>query len=393
MYKITAILFIVLFIGHSCSSQVKENKTEVITPAAYRFSEYLPLLKGKKVGLLVNHSSLVNEIHLLDTLLRQEVDIVKIFAPEHGFRGKHDAGEKVDSKVDIKTGIPIVSLYGKNKKPNAEMLKGIDVVIFDIQDVGIRFYTYISSMHYMMEACAESSKKLIILDRPNPNGDYFDGPILKDDCKSFVGMHPIPIVHGLTVAELALMINQEGWLKDSLSCDLELVKMKNWNHSMPYDLPVKPSPNLPNATSIRLYPSLCFFEATNISVGRGTYFPFQVIGYPAKEAGEFTFKPVSIDGMSKHPKQENKLCYGIDLRQEPLAHQFTLEYFISFYNKFCNDEGYGLNERWFQLLSGNKKLLADIKRGLSEEEIKLSWQDELLEYGILREKYLLYPKK
>ncbi|WP_430934515.1 exo-beta-N-acetylmuramidase NamZ family protein [Saccharicrinis sp. 156] len=344
----------------------------------------------KKVGLLVNHSSLVEGTHLLDTLLSKRINVIKIFAPEHGFRGKHDAGERVKSDTDSKTGLPIVSLYGKNKKPGKEHLADVDIIVFDIQDVGVRFYTYISSMHYMMEACAETATKILVLDRPNPNGDYFDGPILKPDYKSFVGMHPLPVVHGLTVGELAQMINGEGWLTEGLKCDLHVVKVKNWNHSTPYDLPVKPSPNLPNYTSIRLYPSLCFFEASNVSVGRGTYFPFQVIGYPDSTAGEFTFTPRSIDGMSKHPKQQDKKCYGIDLRREPLTHRFTLSYFISFYKQFGQDERFGLNKRWFNLLAGDDQLIKDIRAGLSEEEIKRSWKPDLEEYSKLREKYLLY---
>ena len=376
-----------------CTSQKVDETKKEITPAAHSFGEYLPLIKEKKVGLLVNHSSLIDSIHLLDTLLSQGVDVVKIFAPEHGFRGKHDAGELVNSDVDIKTGIPIISLYGKNKKPTQDQLKDVDLVIFDIQDVGVRFYTYISSMHYMMEACAEAKIKMLVLDRPNPNGDYFDGPILKKENTSFVGMHPIPVVHGLTVGELAEMINGEGWLSDSLKCDLKVVKIKYWNHSMKYELPVKPSPNLPNYTSIRLYPSLCFFEATNVSIGRGTFFPFQVIGYPDTEAGEFTFTPVSIHGMSKHPKQQDKKCYGMDLRDESLNHRFTLSHFISFYNKYGKREGFGLNNRWFNLLAGDEQLLKDIQAGLSEEEIKKNLENELKDYSILRDKYLLYPKE
>ncbi len=375
----------------SCSSQPKEKKLNEITPAAACMDDYLHLLKNKRVGILVNHSSLVNKTHLLDTLLSRGVDVKMIFAPEHGFRGEHDAGEIVESESDKKTGVAIVSLYGKNKKPTSEQLNDLDVVIFDIQDVGVRFYTYISSMHYMMEACAEESVKMLVLDRPNPNGDYFDGPILKEEFKSFVGMHPIPVVHGLTVGELANMIIGEGWLKDGVKCDLQVIKMKNWNHALPYHLPIKPSPNLPNYISLRLYPSLCFFEASKVSVGRGTYFPFQVIGYPDSSAGEFSFTPVSIQGMSKQPIQQDIKCYGIDLREASADHRFTLSYFISFYNKFGQDKNFGLNKRWFNLLAGDGQVLDDIQAGLTEEQIKQKWKPELQAYEKLRDRYLLYP--
>ncbi len=394
MFKITFFIALVaLFTQTNCSSQTHRINNQTVIPGANRMNKYLPLLKDKRVGVLVNPSSLVDGTHLVDTLLSQGIQISKIFAPEHGFRGKHDAGEKVSSDIDNKTGLPIVSLYGKNKKPNEKQLADVDIVIFDIQDVGVRFYTYISSMHYMMEACAETSTKMLVLDRPNPNGDYFDGPILKPNFKSFVGMHAIPIVHGLTVGELAQMINQESWLANGLKCDLNVIKMNNWNHSIPYDLPVKPSPNLPNYTSIRLYPSLCFFEASDVSVGRGTYFPFQVIGYPDSSAGEFSFKPTSIDGMSKYPKQQDKKCFGVDLRKEPLNHQFTLSYFIDFYKRFGDDEGFVLNKRWFNLLAGDDQLIKYIQAGMSEKQIKEKWQVELNEYAVLRDKYLLYPKE
>lgn len=394
MLRLTSLVICVTLTVHiSCSSQPKELRLNKITPAADCMDEYLHLLKNKRVGILVNHSSLVHQTHLLDTLLSYGVDVKRIFAPEHGFRGEHDAGEEVKSNIDEKTGVPIVSLYGTNKKPSSEQLKDLEVVIFDIQDVGVRFYTYISSMHYMMEACAEESVKMLVLDRPNPNGDYFDGPILKEGYKSFVGMHPIPVVHGLTVGELAEMINGERWLKDSVKCDLQVIEVRNWTHSQPYHLPVKPSPNLPNYISLRLYPSLCFFEATNISVGRGTYFPFQVIGYPDSTAGDFTFMPISIPGMSKQPKQENKECYGIDLRETSADHRFTLSYFISFYARFGKDKYFGLNTRWFNLLAGDGQLLQDIQDGLSEAQIKQKWQPELQSYEQLRDKYLLYPKE
>jgi len=390
MIKNIVLLCILFMHITGCKSQTYNNRIE---PGAYSFNEYLSLLKDKNVGLVVNQSSLVDGTHLLDTLLSYHVNIIKVFAPEHGFRGQMDAGEHVENEIDKKTGIPIISLYGKNRKPSLDQLNDLDAVVFDIQDVGVRFYTYISTMHYMMEACAQSDVEFIVLDRPNPNGDYFDGPILRKEFQSFVGMHPIPIVHGLTVGELADMINGEYWLKDSLQCKLKVIKVKNWKHSIPYELPVKPSPNLPNYLSIRLYPSLCFFEATNISIGRGTYFPFQVIGYPNPNCGSFTFTPKSIEGMSKSPKQENVTCYGLDLRNESLNHKFSLKYFLTFYNQLKNNEEFKFDQRWFNLLAGNDQLYNDIINGLDESQIKLKWKNDLMKYSLLRDKYLLYSKE
>ncbi len=375
----------------SCQSTAQNDNNAELTLGCECLDEYLPMLKGKKIGLLVNHTSLLGKAHLVDTLLTHNVIVTKIFAPEHGFRGTADAGEHINDGYDKKTGIPIISLYDKNKKPTKDQLSDLDVVIFDIQDVGVRFYTYISSMHYMMESCAENNVKMLVLDRPNPNGDYFDGPVLQKEYQSFVGMHPIPVVHGLTVGELALMINGENWLKDSVKCKLIVIKMQNYRHDMAFSLPVKPSPNLPNDLSIRLYPSLCFFEATDVSIGRGTYMPFQVIGYPDSTYGSFTFTPVSIDGMSKYPKQQDKLCYGIDLRTEPLDHNFTLKHLIDFYKLSGSSTNFVTRRKWFNLLAGNDVLLKQIEEGLTEKEIRASWTSELKAYGELRRKYLLYP--
>ena len=389
MRNLVVVLLIVLTNLSSCKSQ----SNPVIAPGGYSMGEYLPLIMGKKVGLLVNHSSLVGNVHLLDTLISLDVNISKVFAPEHGFRGVNDAGEHVSNEVDAKTGIPIVSLYGRNKKPTLNQLDGIDVVLFDLQDVGVRFYTYISTMHYMMEACAEAGVSFVVLDRPNPNGDYYAGPVLNPEFSSFVGMHPIPVVHGLTVGELAGMINGEGWLKGGLKCDLRVIKAKNWDHNIPYELPVKPSPNLPNHLSVRLYPSLCFFEATNVSIGRGTFFPFQVIGYPNPTLGNFSFTPKSIEGMSKSPKQQNVTCYGIDLRDTGNIPNFTFSYFVDMYEKLGKEPGFELNERWFNLLAGNDIILKEIKQGVSLTEVALLWQEDLDHYGKLRDKYLLYSKE
>ncbi len=354
-------------------------------------SSLLPLLKGKKVGLVVNHTSIIgkNQVHLLDTLLSAGVNVCKIYAPEHGFRGTADAGEKIKDGKDLKTGLPIVSIYGANRKPTPEQLKDIDVIIFDIQDVGARFYTYISTMHYLMEACAENNKHLIIGDRPNPN-DYVDGPVMQDDCKSFVGMHSIPILHGLTVGELALMINGEKWLKNGIKCSLDIVKNQGWKHGDKYVLPVKPSPNLPNEQSILLYPSLCFFEATNISVGRGTTYPFQVLGAPDPKYGKFTFTPVSLEGWDKNPLNMNKKCYGVDLRNIPFQGGLSLKFFIDFMKLSGDNEKFITRGRWFELLAGNKILAKQITSGMSEQAIRASWEQELSKYKKMREKYLLY---
>jgi len=392
MYYQFTVRFLVLFsLLSSCQFSQTQTENQILRLGCEKFDDYMPILENKKVGLLVNHTTKLGNIHFIDTLISRGVDVSKVFAPEHGFRGTADAGEHIGSGVDTKTGLPVVSLYGQNKKPSSDDLEGVDVIIFDIQDVGVRFYTYISSMHYMMEACAENEIPMVVLDRPNPNGDYFDGPVLDLEYQSFVGMHPIPVVHGLTVGELAQMINEEGWLADSLVCDLTIVTMDNYKHAMPYSLPVKPSPNLPNDLSIRLYPSLCFFEATNISVGRGTYMPFQIIGYPDAKYGDFSFTPKSIDGMSKYPLQQDQLCYGLDLRNESIDHKFSLTYFLLFYKKSGFEQDFVNRKRWFNLLAGNASLLEQIKKGLGEEEIRLSWEDELREYSQLRSKYLLYP--
>ncbi len=371
-------------------TQINFIDVQKIITGAERPEAYIHLIKKKRVALVVNQTSLVNNTHLVDFLSKENINIVKIFAPEHGFRGDIDRGEHFSSNIDKKTGIPIIAMYGKNRKPKAEQLKDVDIVIFDIQDVGVRFYTYISSMHYVMEACAENSIKMIVLDRPNPLGDYVDGPVLKLKYKSFVGMHQIPAVHGLTVGELALMINGESWLKNGIKCDLEVIKAKNYDHSKTWSLKIKPSPNLPNDISIRLYPSLCFFEATSVSIGRGTNFPFQVIGYPDKEFGNFTFTPKDIPGMQMNPIHENKKCYGIDLRNSGKHTFFTLKYLIDFANKFDNKSELITKKYWFNLLAGNGILAKQITSGMREEEIKKTWQKDLEEYKKMRKKYLLY---
>jgi uncharacterized protein YbbC (DUF1343 family) len=361
---------------------------EELTIGAAQLSLYLPQLSGKRVGMVVNHTSMVGNTHLVDTLLSRQVAVKKIFAPEHGFRGEADAGEHISSGVDKKTNLPLVSLYGSNKKPTAEQLADLDVVIFDIQDVGTRFYTYISTMHYVMEACAESSKKLLILDRPNPHGSYFDGPVLVPAFKSFVGMHPVPVVHGLTVGELATMINGQKWLANGVQCDLSVITNKIYTHRTPYELPIRPSPNLSNQQAIRLYPSLCLFEGTVVSVGRGTDYPFQVIGSPNQANGPFTFTPKSVPG-AKNPPYLNQQCYGLDLREDTLSH-FSLKYVIDFYQKAANKDKFFTS--FFDKLAGNDKLRAQIRSGMTEAQIRDTWKEDLAAYGAMRKKYLLYAE-
>ncbi|TAH25753.1 MAG: DUF1343 domain-containing protein [Cytophagales bacterium] len=360
-----------------------------IVCGAEQYVHYNQFLKNKRVGLIVNQTSVLNKksgLHLVDVLIAKNIKVVKIFSPEHGFRGNADAGEKVANDIDKKTGLPIISLYGANKKPSKEALKDIDVLVFDIQDVGARFYTYLSTMHYAMEACAENNKLFLLLDRPNPNGYYVAGPVLDLKFKSFVGMHPIPIVHGMTLGELALMINGEKWLDSNRQCKLEIVTVKNYHHNMKYKLPIKPSPNLPNAQSILLYPSLCLFEGTSISVGRGTNKPFQIIGAPDSSLGKFTFTPQSLSGSAKNPMYEGKLCYGQDLSQS--KEKFTLKFLAECYNK-SSDKAHFFNN-FFVKLIGNETTAAQIKEGKSWKEIEQTWAKELNNFKVLRKKYLLY---
>jgi len=360
-----------------------------IRTGAESTEEYTQDLQNKKLALVVNQTSTIKNTHLVDSLLSLGFQIDKIFSPEHGFRGDKDAGEHVKNSKDEKTGIELVSLYGNNKKPTPEQLKGIDLVIFDIQDVGARFYTYISTLHYVMEACAENEVDLLVLDRPNPNGWYIDGPILDTNYRSFVGMHPIPIVHGLTIGELALMINEEGWLKNKLHCALKIITCQHYTHQDKYSLPIAPSPNLPNDLAINLYPSLCFFEGTEVSVGRGTEFPFQQIGSPFFPEKKYSFTPISTPGKAKNPMYENKSCFGYKIEKE--ENKLNLSYLIEFYKKSPNKEKFFTSLSFFHKLAGTNQLYIDIKEGKSEEEIRKSWQKPLSEYQKLREKYLLYP--
>ncbi len=354
------------------------------------------LIGNKKIALVANQTSLTGSVHLLDTLCSLGKKPVALFAPEHGFRGKADAGETVKDGKDVKTGTPIISLYGKNKKPSATDLANIDMIVFDIQDVGARFYTYISTLYYVMQACAENGKELIVLDRPNPC-DYVDGPILKKEYKSFVGMLPVPVLHGCTMGELAGMINGEGWLGNNLECKYSVIKIQGWKHGDPYSLPVKPSPNLPNDQSIALYASLCLFEATSVSVGRGTYFPFQVIGSPLlpKDKYPFSFTPKALEGFDKNPLHKNVVCHGLDLRETDISglNGFSLKYVVEMYREFKKmnkSESFLTRPKWFDLLMGTNQVRLDMLKGKSEEEIRSAWNEELKKYREIREKYILY---
>lgn len=353
-----------------------------------QFQEYLPLIKDGNIGLVANQSSRIGNEHLVDELLKKGIHIKVIFSPEHGFRGKADAGELVENGKDKKTNLPIISLYGGNKKPKAEQLKGIDIILFDIQDVGVRFYTYISTLHYVMEAAAEQNIKVIVLDRPNPNGYYVDGPILEKKYKSFVGMHPVPVVHGMTIGEYAMMINGESWLKNGLRCDLDIIKVKGYTHNSRYSLPIAPSPNLPNDRSINLYPSLCFFEGTPISVGRGTDRPFQQFGHPNLKLYSYVFTPTSMPG-AKNPKLKGQNCYGRNLSDYKELDALDLSFLIQVYQQF--DEKDDFFTSFFNLLAGNKSLVNQIEQGLSSSEIKSSWTEGLESFKAIRKKYLLYP--
>ncbi len=359
---------------------------------AEQLDKLLPLLKDKKVALAVNHTSIVDGKHLLDVLVGSGIHINKVFAPEHGFRGNADAGEVVRNGRDVRTGVPILSLYGKNKKPTAEQLKDVDVVVFDIQDVGARFYTYISTMHYVMEACAENGKEMIVTDRPNPC-DYVDGPIRQPGLKSFVSMHAIPVLHGCTVGELARMINGEGWLAGGKRCPLTVIPVLNWKHGQPYSLPVKPSPNLPNDQSIALYASLCPFEGTGVSVGRGTLYPFQVIGSPDLPRSPFSFTPQALEGFDKNPMYKGQVCHGEDLRHVSAPQGLSLRYVIRCYQAYKQQgkaDSFFTRPRWFDMLLGNANVRQQIIQGKSEADIRAGWQKELDAYQTMRKKYLLY---
>lgn len=386
--KYLVILLLISFSGICKAANIKNGADQLETLTS--------LIGNKRIALVANQTSLTGSTHLLDTLCSLGKRPVALFAPEHGFRGKADAGETVRNGKDTKTGIPIISLYGKNKKPSATDLANIDLIVFDIQDVGARFYTYISTLYYVMQACAENGKELIVLDRPNPC-DYVDGPVLKKEYKSFVGMLPVPVLHGCTMGELAGMINGEGWLGSNLKCKYSVIKIQGWKHGDLYSLPVKPSPNLPNDQSIALYASLCLFEATSVSVGRGTYFPFQVIGSPLlpKDKYTFSFTPKALEGFDKNPLHKNVECHGLDLRKTDIQelNRFSLKYVIEMYNEFKKinkSEMFLTRPKWFDLLMGTNQVRLDMLKGKSEEEIRSAWNEDLKKYREIRKKYILY---
>ena len=384
--KITFFLILITY-SFACFSQTNDK----VVLGADQLNLFLNELSNKRVALVANHTSKIKVgnqfVHLLDTLLKSDVNIVKVFSPEHGFRGIADAGEKVSDGIDQKTGVPIISLHGDNKKPKNSQISDVDIIIFDIQDVGVRFYTYISTLHLVMESVAENNKKLIVLDRPNPNGHYIDGPVLENEFKSFVGMHKVPIVYGMTIGEFSLMINNEGWLNNKLNCDLSVIPMKNYYREKSYNLPIRPSPNLPNSKSIDLYPSLCFFEQTPVSVGRGTNMQFQVFGNPDWENLSFSFTPKSMEG-AKYPKHENINCFGIDLRKHPNNNEININWLLFAYNN-SNDKK-SFFRSGFNRLAGNDKLKRQIIEGVDVKKIKKSWEKGIKEFMSIRSKYLIY---
>jgi len=371
----------------ACSGP-KENPE----PGAWQIDQYKQLIMGKSAAIVANQTSMVGRTHLVDTLLRIGINVSVIFAPEHGFRDMADAGDKIKDGRDTETGVRIISLYGEHLKPTPADLAGIDIVLFDIQDVGARFYTYISTLHYVLEACAENNVECIVLDRPNPNGFYFDGNIADTAYRSFVGMDPVPIVHGMTVGEYARMLNGEGWLKGGVKCRLTIIKCNNYTHKTLYELPVKPSPNLPNMNSVYLYPSICFFEGTRISLGRGTSFPFQVYGSPKLPDTGFSFTPESVPG-AKNPPLLGEKCFGVDLRNaisEKIvpSPKVNLEWVIDAYNRFPDKDNFFTS--YFDVLASGPALREQIRKGMSAEEIRSTWKDGLEKFGKIREKYLLY---
>jgi len=386
LLKNTVLFWLLAITPISCFTQQK------VLPGAAQGNQYLNLIKDKNIGVIAHQASLIysntKELHLVDYLLDNKISIQSVFAPEHGFRGTADAGEKVKNQMDSKTGLPIYSLYGQNRKPLTEQLEGIDLMVFDLQDVGVRFYTYLSTLHYIMEACAENDIPLIVLDRPNPNIHYVDGPVLEKAHQSFVGMHPVPIVYGMTIGEYAKMINGEGWLKEQIKCDLTVIPIENYNRTTAYKLPVRPSPNLPNAQSVALYPSLCLLEPTVISVGRGTDRQFQIYGHPLLPKRAFSFTPQPNFG-SKNPKHKGKLCYGEDLSQTPKLQKIELKWLMSAYNEFPKSESFFLNG--FDRIAGNSELKEQIKAGLDEKTIRASWETKLKAFKKIRENYLIYP--
>lgn len=391
-----SILVLVLFCGSfvlSCSQSQGQQK---IRTGAEQTDMYLPMLAGKKLGLVANQTSVIGRVHLVDSLISsggERVMIQKIFCPEHGFRGEAEAGLLIEDGMDVQTGLPVISIYGRNRKPSAASMEDLDAIIFDIQDVGARFYTYISTLFLVMQACAENGKELILLDRPNPNGFYVDGPMLDTSYRSFVGMHEVPVVYGMTIGEYGQMINGEGWLGNGLVCKLKVIPCLNYDHTMHYLLPVSPSPNLPNMNSVYLYPSTCFFEGTVFSEGRGTEFPFETFGHPLLENTSFSFVPKSIPGKSANPKWKGETCMGMDLRylrdSKERDGKINLGWLLFAYNNYPEKEEFFTS--YFEKLAGTASLRKQIMEGKTEEKIRSGWTDELAAFKKIRKKYLLYP--
>jgi uncharacterized protein YbbC (DUF1343 family) len=397
------ILYCVIFLSLKCNSAhppktiiseaSRQDEIRIIT-GAERTESYFPVLKGKKIGLIVNQTSMIGSVHLVDSLMRAGMSIKRVFAPEHGFRGDADAGEKINDAKDPVTGLEIISLYGNKKKPSLQDLGDLDLLVFDIQDVGVRFFTYLSTLHYVMEAAAESGIPLIVLDRPNPNGHYIDGPLLNPEYKSFVGLHPVPVVYGMTIGEYAQMINGEKWLNNGIQCKLTVIPVDNYNHRKKYVLPVRPSPNLPNLRSILLYPSICYFEGTTVSIGRGTTKQFQVLGHP-KLKSDYSFTPSPNPG-AKDPPHKGLICYGTDLstvsEEQLFDHaSINLNYVISYYKQLAGmNEKFFLDNLFFDKLAGTDQLRKQISDGRTATEIKESWQADLQKFKQIRKKYLLY---
>ncbi len=406
-FKSTVFIWFLVF--SACGNQPKTEKKSTLSAkiekdsvhpkpiviAANLTEKYLPLLRGKKVGVVANQTSVIftasHHTHLVDSLLSLQIDVKKVFAPEHGFRGRADAGEKVKDGTDTKTGLPLISLYGKNRKPTKEQLQELDVVLFDIQDVGVRFYTYIATLQLVMEACVENKLPIIVLDRPNPNGHYIDGPTMEAQHKGFLGMTQIPLVYGMTIGEYAKMINGEKWLKGEKKADLTVIGLENWTHQSQYSLPIRPSPNLPNDVSIHLYPSLGLFEGTNINAGRGTEFQFQRYGASFLDSTQYSFSYTPRPNFgSKHPKENGKLCYGKDLREIKKMNEVSLHWLIDAHTN-ATDKTLIFNTGGFTKHAGTEKLQKQIESGMTEEEIKATWQNALNDFKLVRGKYLLYP--
>ena len=390
--KNTVLLFVLTFL--SCRNHSNSQTQTSIVVGAQQTENYLPILKNKTIGIVANQTSVIFKnkgyTHLVDSLLSLNINVKKVFAPEHGFRGTADAGENVKDGVDAGSGVPIVSLYGAKKRPDAQTLKDLDLIIFDVQDVGARFYTFLSTLHFMMETCAELGITILVLDRPNPNGHYVDGPVLDTTHSSFVGMHPVPIVHGMTVGEYAKMINGEGWLSGGVQCDLKVIPVENYTHQTAYELPIKPSPNLPNAKAINLYPSLCLFEGTNVSVGRGTELQFQILGSPFLDGSNYNFEFTPTPNVgAKYPKHQAKTCKGLHLKDHSILSHIELKWLIDAYQHTENKVDFF--NSFFTKLAGQKLLQEQIESGWTADEIRASWKTDLEHYKKLRTPYLLYP--